>query len=140
VLLQVVTDLPAGFSTLLMETEAVHISDGGMSPVMRPADSYPDAANQLCRLLSCAPASYRRAYSGTSPSLSACVLIVFGRQAGLPVQYSIKVGFLVLLTCLRCFKLMTASELCALGACAGNSGSGRRFVRPRVCSTSTSCT
>ena len=54
---QVVTDLPAGFSTLLMETEAMHICSGDM----RLVDRQPTAAEQLCKLLSCAPDSYRRA-------------------------------------------------------------------------------
>ena len=56
--LQVVTDLPAGFSALWMDTTAVRITCG-----MEPFDAQPDAADQLCRLLSCAPASYRRVCS-----------------------------------------------------------------------------
>ncbi len=56
---QVVTDLPAGFGTLVMETEEIHISSGDM----RLVDKQPTAAEQLCKLLSCAPASYRRAAS-----------------------------------------------------------------------------
>ena len=54
-LVQVTTDLPAGFSALLMEATDVRLSCG-----MEPFDAQPDAADQLCRLLSCAPDSYRR--------------------------------------------------------------------------------
>ena len=58
---QATTKLPAGFSALWMETAAVRISCG-LDPFCRQ----PDAADQLCRLLSCAPASYRRARSTMS--------------------------------------------------------------------------
>ncbi len=58
-LLQVTTDLPAGFSALWMET-----TDIGLSCGMEPFDAQPDVADQLCRLLSCAPDSYRRAGAG----------------------------------------------------------------------------
>ena len=52
---QVTADLPAGFSALWMETTDIRLSCG-----MEPFDAQPDAADQLCRLLSCAPDSYRR--------------------------------------------------------------------------------
>lgn len=55
---QATTDLPAGFSALWMETAVVKLSCGTQT-----FDAQPDAADQLCCLLSCAPASYRHVRS-----------------------------------------------------------------------------
>ena len=53
---QMVSDLPEGFSTLGLETDVIYFNCG--SEPFGP-EWQPDAAEQLCRLLSCAPDSYR---------------------------------------------------------------------------------
>ena len=55
-LLQVFSTLPTkGFSSLWMEVTVLHLWTG-----WEPSEREPDAAGQVCRLLSCAPATYRR--------------------------------------------------------------------------------
>ncbi len=51
-----VMDLPEGFGTLWMETAGIYVNYG--TEPFGP-EWQPDAADQLCRLLSYAPDSYR---------------------------------------------------------------------------------
>ena len=74
--LQVRTNLPAGFGALRMETASIRLSCG-----MDPFYEEPSAAAQLCRLLSCAPDSYRHAcWSMRRPHTPAVTVTATGLQ------------------------------------------------------------
>jgi len=83
----VTTDLPDGFSALWMET-----TDIGLSCGMEPFDAQPDAADQLCRLLSCAPDSYRRGRGANCTCrrpqhvMASCRPLQCGRPAAAPTK------------------------------------------------------